>query len=368
MIRKNRNNQVEPKTETPASTGSADEKQAKRGVKLGAIAIIMSLLFGGGLIAQNLWQSAKYQEEIEVLTTELQRTRTTVQESLSAAQETTLNKVAETNDKNQNELSLQKKSIELLQRELSKRGDHRPNNWVLAEADYLVKLAGHKLYLENDAVTARQLLESADQRIATLNDPTLIPLRQSMAKDITALMSIRNIDTAGLVLRIIALQQQVDALPIINATLAVEPEDKSVQISENIQDWKSNMMASLRRFSENVITVRTRDTNTLPLITVEQQFFLRENIKAKLDTAIKAVFLQQQEVYSSTLTTSQQWSASFFKQDANTVVEFDRALTQLMKQKVQIEYPETLETPQILSDVISRRFNRDTTVLPTEEQ
>ena len=46
----------------------------------------------------------------------------------------------------------------------------RPNDWLLAEADYLVKLAGRKLFLEHDVESATQLMESADQRIASLND------------------------------------------------------------------------------------------------------------------------------------------------------------------------------------------------------
>ncbi|MGR5543359.1 uroporphyrinogen-III C-methyltransferase, partial [Vibrio campbellii] len=70
----------------------------------------------------------------------------------------------------------------------------RPNDWLLAEADHLVKLAGRKLFLEKDAVTATRLMETADQRIATLNDPSLVPLRQQMAKDITELKGIPLVD------------------------------------------------------------------------------------------------------------------------------------------------------------------------------
>lgn len=69
-------------------------------------------------------------------------------------------------------------------------------------------------------------MESADQRIATLNDPSLVPLRKAMASDITKLKTIPIIDRDGLVLRLTALQQQVDQLPLANAIL---PEAKAVE-------------------------------------------------------------------------------------------------------------------------------------------
>ncbi len=69
-----------------------------------------------------------------------------------------------------------------------------PNDWLLAEADYLVKLSARKLYLEHDIFSATELLENADQRIASLNDPNLFPLRQAMANDITALKALPIID------------------------------------------------------------------------------------------------------------------------------------------------------------------------------
>ncbi len=58
----------------------------------------------------------------------------------------------------------------------------RPNDWLLAEADYLVKMAGRKLWLEHDTASATILLESADHRIAELNDPSMTPDPRSHAQ------------------------------------------------------------------------------------------------------------------------------------------------------------------------------------------
>jgi uroporphyrin-3 C-methyltransferase len=170
------------------------------------------------------------------------------------------------------------------------------------------------------------------------------------------------------VLRLTALQQQVDSLPLANAILPEAPEQKAQQVSENIYDWKDNLMTSLRDFSENFITFRTRDGNVIPLLSPEQHFYLKENIKAKLETAIKALYVEQQDIYQTALTTADKWSSSFFNQDANTVIEFNKTLEMLSKQNVQVDYPVKLETQQILSDVIRDRLRREVTTLVTEEK
>ncbi|MCQ6498264.1 uroporphyrinogen-III C-methyltransferase, partial [Vibrio parahaemolyticus] len=73
--------------------------------------------------------------------------------------------------------------------------------------------------IEHDVESENQLMESADQRIASLNDPSLVKLRKAMANDITKLRTVPLIYRDGLVLRLTALQQQEDKLPISNALL-----------------------------------------------------------------------------------------------------------------------------------------------------
>ncbi|NOI59987.1 uroporphyrinogen-III C-methyltransferase [Vibrio coralliilyticus] len=357
------------KSEPKASPDTAkQEKNAKRGVRLGAVAIVISLIVGGGLTFQMQQQNAQYQSQIEALQKQLEQTTASVQQDLTATQQTTLAKATEITHKTETVLSQQQKSIESLQLAIADVKGRRPNDWLLAEADYLVKLAGRKLFLEHDAVSATKLMESADQRIAALNDPSLVPLRKSMANDITKLKSVPIIDREGLVLRLTALQQQVDSLPLANAILPEAPEQKEQQVSEDIYDWKDNLMTSLKDFSENFITFRTRDGNVIPLLSPEQHFYLKENIKAKLETAIKAVYVEQQDIYQTALTTADKWSSSFFNQDANTVIEFNKTLEMLSKQNVQVDYPVKLETQQILSDVIRDRLRREVTTLVTEEK
>lgn len=47
--------------------------------------------------------------------------------------------------------------------------------WLLSQADFLVKLAGRKLWSDQDVTTAAALLKSADASLADMNDQASSP-------------------------------------------------------------------------------------------------------------------------------------------------------------------------------------------------
>ncbi len=313
-------------------------------------------------------KSADYSAQITALQAQLQNTQSAVNKDLQTIKQETIQEASHAVEKTQVVQSQQQKSIQSLQLAVADVKGRRPNDWLLAEADYLVKLAGRKLFLEHDAVSATKLMESADQRIAALNDPSLVSLRQSMTNDITKLRTIPLIDRDGLVLRITSLQQQVDNLPLANAILPEAAVVEKQAVSQDINDWQNNLMTSMKDFSENFITFRSRDGEVIPLLSPEQHFYLRENIKGKLETAIRAVYKEQGEVYSAALKTANEWSKSYLNQDNNSVIEFEKAIKQLSEQNISVKYPVKLESQNELSDVIRERLRREVTVMTSEEK
>ncbi|WP_165312603.1 uroporphyrinogen-III C-methyltransferase [Vibrio ziniensis] len=368
--------EMKPTEPTPVKNISASnveqlnklEKQSKKGTKLATVAIVLAVLLGGGLAMQMQQQQTQYEAQIAALRAELNQTRSTVDTQLAEATQQATAKATEITHRAETVLEQQQASIKSLQLAMADIKGRRPNDWLLAEADYLVKLAGRKLFIERDVESATQLMESADQRIASLNDPSLTPLRKAMANDITQLKTVPLVDRDGLVLRLTSLQQQVDALPLANAILPEAPQETQQVVSEDINNWKDNLMTSLKDFSDNFITFRTRDGNVIPLLSPQQHFYLKENVKAKLETAIKSVYVEQQEIYTTALKTAQEWSTSFFNQNDNTVKAFQSTLAKLAEQKVQVDYPVKLETQKQLADVISERLRREVSSVIQEDK
>ncbi len=297
MVSKNNNDHIEPEesnketvesTETESVSSQSndlgsepqpgpqstkfEEKQGKRGVKLGTIAIVLSLLSGGGLTYLIQQKSLQQEQEIAILKAQFASTQTNLAQQLNTLKSDTAALNRNTANRAKIELGQQQKSIESLQLALADVKGRRPNDWLLAESEYLVKLAGRKLFLEHDIVSATKLMESADQRIAALNDPSLVPLRRAMANDITALRALPLIDRDGLVIALTSLQLQIDSLPLANAILPEAPVIEKKEVSTDIDDWQQNLKTSLTEFSEQFITFRTRDGNIIPLLSPEQHF------------------------------------------------------------------------------------------------
>ncbi|ENM5787562.1 uroporphyrinogen-III C-methyltransferase [Vibrio metoecus] len=352
----------QPQPQTPAQTPN------NQGKKLASVALLLVLALGAGFAYVHQQQKAQLNNELQAIRAELKQTRDALNAQLEQTVSQATSQATEITHRAETVLEQQQKSIESLQLAVADIKGRRPNDWLLAEADYLVKLAGRKLFLEHDAETATQLMESADQRIAALNDPSLTPLRKAMANDITALKNIPLIDRDGLVLRLISLQQQVDSLPLANAILPADQPQETPAVSENINDWQTNLKSSLKAFADNFITFRSRDGNVIPLLSPTQHFYLKENLQAKLETAIKGVYTEQQTLYVTSLTTAEQWSNSFFNAGDKAVQAFNAELALLAKQQVQVNYPVKLQTQQQLADVITERLRRSVSPITTEAQ
>ncbi|EOX3335849.1 TPA: uroporphyrinogen-III C-methyltransferase [Vibrio cholerae] len=348
---------------TPAQTPPPQPNS--QGKKLASVALLLVLALGAGFAYVHQQQKSEFNNQLLAVRAELKQTRDALNAQLEQTVSKATSQATEITHRAETVLEQQQKSIESLQLAVADIKGRRPNDWLLAEADYLVKLAGRKLFLEHDVETATQLMESADQRIAALNDPSLTALRKAMANDITTLKNIPLIDRDGLVLRLISMQQQIDSLPLANAILPADQPQTSQAVSENIDDWQTNLKNSLKAFADNFITFRSRDGNVIPLLSPTQHFYLRENLQAKLETAIKGVYTEQQTLYRTALDTAAQWSASFFNPDDKAVQSFNAALAQLAQQQVQVEYPVKLQAQQQLADVINERLRRSVSPLTT---
>ena len=349
-------------TTAPSGSSTAKKPEAlvdKKGRRLGTVAIIISILFSGGAFLASQQQVTQHQIQIAQLEQKLISADSTFDAKLVTAEQRITGKADEIVRKATVLMQQQDKSIASLQLAIADVKGRRPNDWLLAEADYLVKMAGRKLWLEHDVVSATRLMENADQRISALNDPSLMPLRRAMASDISTLKAIPLIDRDGLVLKLNSLEQQINTLPLASAILPEAGVVEQKEVSTNLNDWQSNLTQSLDDFAGHFITYRVREGNVIPLLSPEQHFYLKENIKGKLLLASKALYREQSEVYSSSLESAKLWSSQYFQQNDPAVMSFMAQLDSLAKFNVDVRYPQKMKTQALLSDFISERLRRN---------
>ena len=120
-----------------------------------------------------------------------------------------------------------KHEMDLLRSRVSALSSTDVKSWLLAQADFLVKMAERKLWNDQDVVTAMVLLKNADASMAEMNDPGLLDVRTALRNDITALSAVSQIDFDGTILRLNQLAGQVDNLRLDDGSRDGAPMDSS---------------------------------------------------------------------------------------------------------------------------------------------
>ncbi len=231
-----------------------------------AIGLLLILMAGiGGFSFYVYQQQQQSVQELAALRGELQQFRNE-QSPILAGQQTIKDALANFGEQ---QLKLDGRQRELEQKWQEKE-HQRPNDWMLAEASYLVRMAGRKLWLEQDLTTASALLIDADSRIQAMSDPSLIPLRKALADDIAAVKSAPEVDREGLSLRVGTLLDNIDQLKIKGLAPKLENDPVNAEVSDQLSDWQSNLEKSAKQFAEHFVTIRRRSSDVEALLSPEQ--------------------------------------------------------------------------------------------------
>ena len=233
----------------------------------------------------------------------------------------------------------------------------RPADWLLAEADYLVKLAGKKLWLEGDVKSAIMLLKSADVRITDLADASLLPIRALLAKDIQTLQQVNQVSTESIALSVSALIAQVDNLPLETLKLPeAEMAETKTELSDDVTDWQANLKSSWNAIVDDFISVEKRSAEITPFISTKQQWLAREQLKFALLNAQQAVLNHQTTLYQQALQQSLDIVITHYQLDNVGVEAYIDSIQQLILIDTSRKLPSQLDAQQPLAEIIEQRI------------
>ena len=254
------------------------------------------------------------------------------------------------------QLQLISSQVQSNQQNLADVSGRRPADWLLAEADYLVRMAGRKLWLEHDVKTAMMMLQSADSRIEDLDDPSLLPLRARLAEDLQVLQQVNQVSTSSVALALGAMFKQVDNLP-----LAFFKKPESAEVAENvtdsIDDWRSNLARNWREFTTNFFSVERVTTEIKPFMSQQQQWLSKEQLKLALQQAQFAALQENSALYKQSLQTAADLLLEFFDTEHASVIQFSTSLSNLLQTDFEHSYPEQFNAAPLLQDLIKQRLN-----------
>ncbi|MFD3241510.1 uroporphyrinogen-III C-methyltransferase [Rahnella perminowiae] len=353
---------ISPAVESPQPDASDREQELKTLRKkqrtapvLGAIAIVLVIVLGAGLYYHGHQQSLAQAASDEALSEQLDALQKTQQQDKQQIADLLAQQQKTRQEADRQQASFGRQLNELQDKVASISGSDA-KTWLLAQADYLVKLAGRKLWSDQDVTTAAALLKSADASLADMNDPSLIDVRRALNEDVGSLSAVTQVDFDGIILKLNQLSNQVDNLRLADNDTDDSPMDNdSSSLSSSLTEWRQNLTKSWHNFMDDFITIRRRDSSAEPLLAPNQDVYLRENIRSRLLIAAQAVPRHQDEVYKQSLESVSTWVRAYFDTSDPSTKAFLEELDNLSQQSVSMDVPDELKSQPMLEKLMQTR-------------
>ena len=214
-------------------------------------------------------------------------------------------------------------------------------DWVYAEVEYLVRMANQRVLMEQDANSALQLLQSADEIIRETDGLTAHGLREALARDIAALKAVGSPDIQGVYLELSALVSQV---PLLRRTLPTyQAPSSTTDQSAEATGYLARFLRLIRHAGNklaHLVDFRRDEVEIKRILPPKEEYFLRQNLVLKLQIAQMALLEGNQGVFQSALGEAQVWVSDSFDDGNPGTVAMLKSITRLSALQVSVELPD----------------------------
>ena len=337
----------------------------KSGTGLSLLAILIALGVGGAGYYFGQQQVDEFQQKLTALEAQINNKTvvsapaqevkfdTTQLTQLESANKATQNKIAQVEE------LINAKSHELvgLQSQINKvsaqANAQQPTDWLFSEADFLLNNALRKLVLDNDVDTAVSLLKLADETLAKVNNSQSAAIRSAINQDLKQLLSVAGVDQNAVMQKLSQLANTVDELPVLDVNFG--DDQNATKLSDSLSDWAENAEKSATSFLNHFIRISPKHgADRKELLAPNQDIYLRENIRLRLQLAIMAVPRQQNELYKQSLEAVASWIRSYFDTNAEVTQSFLKSVDELSEVSIYVDVPNQLQSLSMLDKYLNR--------------
>jgi uroporphyrin-3 C-methyltransferase len=213
-------------------------------------------------------------------------------------------------------------------------------DWMLAEAEYLLRLANQRLQLEQDSRGALAMLEAADAVLVETGNPYYNPVRADIAAEILALASVPATDVTGAIKRLQALQDALSKFDWVPTQRFVAAEASAETVGSALSadgeaalaeptPWYQHLYQEMLEGVGKVIRIRQHDMPLDAPVSPDQLYYLQQNSRLMLEQAQVALLRQEQALYQRSLARVQDWLNQYLVNDSAESKAVRQSLAQL---------------------------------------
>ncbi|MHA6860334.1 fused uroporphyrinogen-III synthase HemD/membrane protein HemX [Ralstonia pseudosolanacearum] len=240
------------------------------------------------------------------------------------------------------------------------------DDWQRAEIERSLEVASEQLQLTGNVSGALATLQTIDARLATVDKPQFRAMRRAVARDIAKLKAMPAVDLSGAAIRLDDAINGIDALPLVSSAAPLEsgqaapasrgrparPGKGTVPASASaaspaaesgwsagVRAWWSRLWHDVRSELGQIVQVRRVDQTDALLLSSDQAWFLRENLKLWLMNARLALLSRNEAVFRADLGRADTLLARYFDTQSPRVVAEQTLLQQARASVGALEVP-----------------------------
>jgi len=243
-------------------------------------------------------------------------------------------------------------ALEAMYQEISSTRDER----LLAEVEQAVVIAMQQLQFAGNVEAALIALQGAEARLARAVQPQFLPVRKLIVRDIERLKGTPGANISGLSLKIESVVAAVDGLPLAYEQRPKAETAKPAAAKPASVDYWRDLGADLWRELRQLVRIERIDQGDPALLSPNQSFFLRENLKLRLLNARLALLQRDGKVFREEIRQSREHLDRYFDGRAKPVQAAQATLKALAATDVSFDLPGLAETLTALRNL---KFPRD---------
>jgi uroporphyrin-3 C-methyltransferase len=211
------------------------------------------------------------------------------------------------------------------------------SDWLLSEVGHTLALASQELQLVGNVPTAISALQAVDARLAPFDRPELIGVKTAVAHDLETLKALPFLDVIGMSARIDSLSHGVDTLPL---SVDIQREQQAVNKPVAGGAFWPRLLHDISASLGELVHIRRIDRPEAVLLTPEQTFQLRENIKLHLLDARIALLQRNAAPYNADIAAVQDYIGRYFDIGAPATKQWLAVLAELKTAPISTALPD----------------------------
>ncbi len=252
-------------------------------------------------------------------------------------------------------------SLEVVRENVASGGDR--NAWTLSEVDYLLQIASHRLRYQEDVDGALSAVVMAQQRLNVVDELAFAPVQVILEEEIAALRSAKQLDRAELAHTLDVLAKEAYSLPlrndartqVIKDQAAAKRAETQANVDTDQEGWWEDAATSAWGEIKQLVVIRHERREAAPLIAPQEEYFLAQNLRLKIEQAQLAALLDDGSSYQDNLATALQWIDQYFDTNDERVIDAVAQLKALQQVELHPYLPDVSRSLRTFRDIMETR-------------